>query len=169
MSGFEILTATSLVSKYLVNYLWCTSKLSFQARFPEIFDQILQNTPVLEFGSRTPSPPHHRNEILPRVQVWPYPEHPPPGKLKTLIFFPESKTDLTQNTPTPTPPGTWSRSIWRIMTVSPEDTISLAFCNDFKSYKVCHIWRKFWTKDSSQLWWILWMENRTRSMKCLRY
>ena len=101
------------------DYLWCTSKLSFQARFPEIFDQILQNTPVLEFRSRTPPPPHPQkwnssqspsltlprthpseNEILARVQIWSYPEHPPP-KLKTLIFFPESETDLTQNTSLP--------------------------------------------------------------------
>ena len=44
------------------------------ARFPEIFDQILQNTPVLEFGSRTPPPPPI--EIVPRVQVRPYPEPP---------------------------------------------------------------------------------------------
>ena len=43
------------------------------ARLPEIFDQILQNTPVLEFGSESPPP-----------------------KLK---FFPESKSYLTQNTP----------------------------------------------------------------------
>ena len=82
-----------------------------QAKLPEIFDQIPQNTP-------TPG-----NEILPRVQVWPYPEHPPPHKiensnflsrvqvqpypehpsparkLKTLTFFLDSKSDLTQNIP----------------------------------------------------------------------
>ena len=45
-----------------------------QAKLPEIFDQILQNTPVLGFGS-TATPPE--NKILPR----------------------ESKSDLTQNTP----------------------------------------------------------------------
>ena len=44
------------------------------ARFPEIFDQILQNTPVLEFGSRTPP--------LPKLKL-----------------FPESKSNLTQNPP----------------------------------------------------------------------
>ena len=83
------------------DYLWCTSKLSFQARFPEIFDQILQNTPVLGFGSRThtPSPPRKWNSsqssslTLPRTP-------PPPMK-----FFPESKSDLTQNTPSPPPPS----------------------------------------------------------------
>ena len=49
------------------------------ARLPEIFEQILQNTPVLEFGSRTPPPPTPpQNEIAARVQVRPYPEHPPP-------------------------------------------------------------------------------------------
>ena len=37
------------------------------ARLPEIFDQILQNTPVLEFGSKHPPPP--KIEIVPRVQV----------------------------------------------------------------------------------------------------
>ena len=103
---------------YVRDYLWCTSKLSFQARFPEISDQILQNTSVLEFGSITAPPPLKWNScqipspnlprtpppienfnFLSRVQNWPYPEHPPPWKLKTLIFFPESKTDLTQNHP----------------------------------------------------------------------
>ena len=66
------------------------------ARLPEIFDQILQNTPDLEFGSRTPPPPI---EIVPRVQIWAYPEHPPPKKWKTLNLFPEFKSELTQNTP----------------------------------------------------------------------
>ena len=50
------------------------------ARLPENFDQILQNTPVLEFGSRTPSPKSW-------VQVWAYPEHPHPPKWKTLTFL----------------------------------------------------------------------------------
>ena len=58
-----------LVSTYVVR----DSLMHQQARLPEIFDQILQNTPVLGFGSRTP-----------------------PLKMK---FFPESKSDLTQNTP----------------------------------------------------------------------
>ena len=51
------------------------------ARLPENFDQILQNTPVLELGSRTPPtppPPPHQIKIIPKVQVRPYPEHPPP-------------------------------------------------------------------------------------------
>ena len=47
-----------------------------------------------------PEHPPPKNKILPRVQVWPYPEHPPP-KLKTLTFFLDSKSDLTQNTPPP--------------------------------------------------------------------
>ena len=43
-----------LVSTYVV----CErlSVMQRQARLPEFFDQIAQNTPVLEFGSRTPSP-----------------------------------------------------------------------------------------------------------------
>ena len=49
-----------------------------QARLPENFDQILQNTPVLQFGSRTPPP---QIKIVSRVQVRPYPEHPPNEKL----------------------------------------------------------------------------------------
>ena len=121
------------------DYLWCTSKLSFQARFPEIFDQILQNTPVLEFGSRTPPPPPEMKifpesksdltqntplppemKFFPRVQNWPYTEHPFNWK---LIFFPQSKTDLTQNTPPP-PPRSGGWSMWRLMAVSPKDTIS---------------------------------------------
>ena len=32
-----------------------------QARLPEIFDKILQNIPVLQFGSRTPPPPPNWN------------------------------------------------------------------------------------------------------------
>ena len=61
-----------LVSTYVV----CErlSVMHQPARLPEFFDQILQNTPVLEFGSRTP----------------------PPKKLK---LFPEFKCELTQNTP----------------------------------------------------------------------
>ena len=41
------------------------------ARLPEIFDQI-----SVEIGSRTHTPPL-KTEIVPRVQVRPYPEHPP--------------------------------------------------------------------------------------------
>ena len=66
------------------------------ARLPEIFDQILQNIPVLEFGSRAPPP---QIVIVPRVKVWPYPEHPPPPKWKTQTFFPKFRSELTQNTP----------------------------------------------------------------------
>ena len=74
------------------------------ARFPEIFDQILQNTPVLEFGSR--HPPQMKNpNFLSWIQIWAYPEHLPPKKWKTKFLswvqiwaYPEHPT-----TPTPTP------------------------------------------------------------------
>ena len=63
-----------LVSTYIV----CErlSVMHQQARLPENFDQILQNTPVLQFGSRTPP----QIKIVPRVQVQPYPEHAPPNE-----------------------------------------------------------------------------------------
>ena len=50
-----------LVSTYVV----CErlSVMYKQARLPEIFDQILKNTPALEFGSRTPPPPPTPIEI----------------------------------------------------------------------------------------------------------
>ena len=109
---------------------------------PEIFDQIAQNTPVLEFGSRTSPPPHKINLSLwvqiwpiqehppPRnwnsnfflwVQIWPIPEHPPP-QIETLTFPPEFKSDLFQNTPPPYEHG-FSWSMWRLTAVSPKDTI----------------------------------------------
>ena len=54
-------------SRYIISptYVVCErlSVMHQQAKLPEIFDQIPQNTPVLGFGSRTPPP----NEILPRV------------------------------------------------------------------------------------------------------
>ena len=73
------------------------------------------------------------------------PPPPPPTKFKTLIFFPESKSDLTQNPPPPLkfrqilalwvftfqnnpppppPPVCGSWSMWRLIAVSPKDTIS---------------------------------------------
>ena len=61
-----------------------------QARLPEIFDQIAQNTPVLEVGS----------------------EHPPPRKI-------EIWTDLGTL-------GFDGWSMWRLIAVSPKDTISLS-------------------------------------------
>ena len=85
-----------------------------QARLPEIFDQILNNTPVPEFGSRTPLslpeietlprvqvqpypeyPPQIENSnFLSRFQNWPYPEHPP--SIENSNFqSPKSKSDLT--------------------------------------------------------------------------
>ena len=79
------------------------------ARIPEIFDQILQNTPVLEFGSRTPLPRKWKTNFLSWVQIWAYPEHPPPlpWKWKTITFFLEFKSELTQNTHTHRPPPKW--------------------------------------------------------------
>ena len=62
--------------------------------FPEILTKFSR---TLLFWNLVPehTPPPPINESLPRVQVEPYPEpHPPEMK-----FFPESKTDLTQNTP----------------------------------------------------------------------
>ena len=46
-----------------------------QAKLPEIFDQIPQNIRV--FWDLVPEHPLPPNEI-PRVQIWPYPEHHPP-------------------------------------------------------------------------------------------
>ena len=50
-----------------------------QAKLPEIFDQILQNTPVLGFGSRTPPPPPSKIEIWTDLGTlgFDFPEHPP--------------------------------------------------------------------------------------------
>ena len=92
---------------YVRDYLWCTSQLGFQ----KIFDQILQNTPVLEFGSRTPppnwncksklfpeSPPENWNCSKSTSLTLPRTNTPPP-KWKTLTFFPEFRSELTQNTP----------------------------------------------------------------------
>ena len=48
------------VERFLVStYVVCErlSVMQRQARLPEIFDQIAQFTPDLEFGSRTPTPP----------------------------------------------------------------------------------------------------------------
>ena len=58
------------------------SVLHKQTRLPEMFDEILNNTPVLEFGSKTPPPPPI--EIVPRV--WPYPE-PLPPKIENSNFL----------------------------------------------------------------------------------
>ena len=40
------------------------------------------------------------SNLISWVQIWAYPEHPPP-KWKTLTFFPEFKSELTQNPPAP--------------------------------------------------------------------
>ena len=94
------------------DYLWCSSQLGFQ----KFLTKILENTPVLEFGSRTPplqnlklfpesksgltqnTPKMKNSNFLSWVQIWAYPEHPP-WKWKTLTFFAEFKSELTQNTP----------------------------------------------------------------------
>ena len=52
---------TGMLSCFLVStYVVCEglSVMQRQARLPEIFDQIAQFTPKLEFGSRTPPPPN---------------------------------------------------------------------------------------------------------------
>ena len=75
---------------------------------PESKSALTQNTPPENWNSsqssnltlpRTP-PQIENSNFLSRVQIWHYPAHPP-QKLKTLIFFAESKSDLTQNTPPP--------------------------------------------------------------------
>ena len=75
------------------------------AMLPENFDQIPQNTPVLEFGSRSPP----QLKIVPRVQIWAYPEQPPTPhrhpKMKNSNFLPEFKSEITQNTHHPHPPS----------------------------------------------------------------
>ena len=86
-----------------------------QARLPEFFDQITQNTPVLEFGSEPPLPQLKFRQIL---ALW----------VLTL-----------QNTPLSPVSGGWS--MWRLIAVFPKDTISfnmveeeqgiLTFCNDW--------------------------------------
>ena len=74
--------------------------------FPESKSDLTQNTPPLKMKILSwvqiwpypehPPPPKMKTNFLSPVQIWPYPEHPPKWK---LIFFPESKSDLTQNTP----------------------------------------------------------------------
>ena len=54
------------------------------ARLPEFFDQIAQNIPVLEFGSRPP-PPENLNLGRSWHLGFDFPEHPPPPPLKIEI------------------------------------------------------------------------------------
>ena len=62
------------------------------ARLPEIFDQILQNTYVLQFGSTTPLPQKLKFFLESKSNLT---QNTRPPK----TFFPEFKCDLTQNTP----------------------------------------------------------------------
>ena len=83
-----------LVSTYVV-----CERLSVvyqSARLPENFDQISPEHPCSGIWHRTPPLP--KIKIFPRVQVRSYLEHPP-RKWKTLTFFPEFRSELTQNTP----------------------------------------------------------------------
>ena len=62
--------------------------------FPESKSGLTQNTP----------PPQNENSnFLSWVQIWAYPEPRPlhPWKWKTLTFFPEFRSELTQNLPPP--------------------------------------------------------------------
>ena len=52
--NYDLLVSTYVVCERL-------SVMHQPARFPENFDQILQNTPVTEFGSRTPPPLENSN------------------------------------------------------------------------------------------------------------
>ena len=55
----------------------------------------------LTLARTPPAPAQNENSNFPSgVQIWPYPEHPPPSEWKLLIFLSESKCDLTQNTHT---------------------------------------------------------------------
>ena len=123
-----------LVSTYVRvrDYLWCTSKLGFQKFLTKFsitrlfWNLVSTPPPPIEIVPRVqvwpypePPPQIENSNFLSRVQISPYPEHPPPQKientnflsrfqnwlykehpppLKTLICFPESKSDLTQNT-----------------------------------------------------------------------
>ena len=74
-----------------------------QARLPEIFDQILNNTPVLEFGSRTPPPQNWNSSqspslTLPRTS----PESRTPPQIENSWFsFQSPNLTLPQNIPPP--------------------------------------------------------------------
>ena len=49
-----------------------------------------------------PPPKMKNSNFLSWVQIWAYPEHP--AKMKTLTFFPEFRSELTENT---APPRKW--------------------------------------------------------------
>ena len=96
-----------LVSTYVV----CErlSVMQQPARLPENFDQILAEHPCSGIWYRIPpaSPEMKNSNFLSWLQIWAYTEHPPPPwKWKTLTFFPEFRSELTQNT-TPLPPPKW--------------------------------------------------------------
>ena len=79
--------------------------------FPEYKSNLTQNTPPQiknsNFLSRFQIWPYpeapplkiENSNFLSRFQIWPHPEHPP--KIENSNFLPDSKSDLTQNTPPP--------------------------------------------------------------------
>ena len=150
-------------------------------RLPENFDQILAEHPCSGISHRTPPPPPMKNSnflswvqiwaytehpslkmknfnFLSWVQIWAYTEHPPSWKWKTLTFFPEFRSEPTQNTPPPKmknsnflswvqiwaytehpPPPTGSWSMWRLY---PPRIPSRCQCYVFVKKPI-----------SSSLWW----------------
>ena len=69
-----------------------------QAKLLEILTKFSRTPLFWRIGSRTPHPPEMK--FFPESKICPYPAHAPtPKKLKTLTFFLDSKSDLTQNTP----------------------------------------------------------------------
>ena len=121
-SHFSIIGAEEtrlLVSTYVV----CErlSVMHQPARLPENVDQISAKHPCSGILHRTPPPPSQKSKIVPRVLVQPYPEHPHP-KWKTLTFFPEFRSELTQNTELP-----------QIQTPHPQKWKTLTFFPEFRS------------------------------------
>ena len=88
---------------FLVSTCERLSVMHQPARLPENFHQISPKHPCSGILHRTTPPP--KIKIVPRVQVQPYPETVPlPRKWKTLTFFSEFRSELTQNTPSTPPP-----------------------------------------------------------------
>ena len=90
-----MITHYCLVSTYVV----CErlSVMHRQARFPEIFDQIVHPCSGIRFQN-TPSQNFKTLIFFPESKSDLF-HNTPPENLKTLIFFPESKSDLFHNTP----------------------------------------------------------------------
>ena len=160
----------SLVSTYVVCEI--LSVMHQPARLPEIFDQISVEHPCSRIWFQNTPPP--KIEIVPRVQVWPYPEHPsplkmknsnflswvqiwaypehPPPKWKTLTFFPEFKSELTQNTPLQ----------WKTLTFFPEFKSELTQNTPPPAVEVCedcipkgyHLVFRFWIIVVNVTFWV---------------